>query len=267
MMRIWTLDSLKKVFHDDIPVASDTPDEDIARGEVASIQIVIRSRTRLENTCVSVNALTLENDASVALAEVATRFVGYVHVSDPVPKLPRNPLRNPPGLFPDVLLDDATIDIDPDRSQPVWITVKTSTETIPGVYRGVARIEARADGRRVEAEVPVAVRVHDVAVGRSRLWLSNWFNASNRRNPDAAEFVMEPIALHSAVYWETLRRYARNMAEHRQNVAKISPLVHTGFSQFAPISARRRFMGRLSGPAWAARFDPFRSHARRRGRP
>lgn len=63
----------------------------------------------------------------------------------------------------------------------------------------------------------MGVEVYPARVGRSRLWVTNWFamhapHMQIRPEPDSAE------------YWALLGRYARNMADHRQNVALISPL-------------------------------------------
>ena len=79
-------------------------------------------------------------------------------------------------------------------------------------------------------ELPVSVKVYDVVVGKSRLWLTNWFYMSKYRTNPSTDANLADLEQYSPAYWELLRKYARDMAEHRQNVAKLSPLELTEYS-------------------------------------
>jgi len=159
----------------------------------------------------------------VILKGASVRFVGYVPVDRPIQNPPKDQLCKPPADFPDPLLEDRTINVGAEKAQPMWITVAVPPGAQPGLYRGTVRVSGKVGGQQRSAEVPVAVRVYDVRVGPSRLWVTNWFSMRWRH----MKVVPEPD---SPEYWALLRRYARNMAEHRQNVAKISPLSLASFS-------------------------------------
>ncbi len=222
VLATWSVDPLVKVFRDAKPVAGEAIAE-VARGEHATWQIVVRSAKPIEGLRAEIDQLTLEADKGTTLRGAIVRFVGYVPVDRPTQKLSKNPLRKVPDDFPDPLLEEPTIDVEAGEAQPIWITVAIPQGAQPGLYRAKVRICGNVDGRDVSAEVPVAVRVFSVTVGKSRLWVTNWF-AMQWRHMEISPKGDSPE------YWALLRRYARNMAEHRQNVARISPLSLASFS-------------------------------------
>ena len=222
-LTVWSVDPLVKVFRDAEPLAAAEAISEVARGEHATWQIVVRSPKPMEGLRAEISKLALETNDEVSLKGVSVRFVGYVPVDRPIQNPPKDQPRKPPADFPDPLLEDRTIDVAAEKAQPIWITVAVPPSAQPGLYRGTVRVSGKAGGQQRSAEVPVAVCVHDVEVGPSRLWVTNWFSIQWRHMKVVPES-------DSPEYWALLRRYARNMAEHRQNVAKISPLSLAGFS-------------------------------------
>jgi len=217
MIEIWPVDPLVKVFRDAVPTADREAIAEVARGEHATFQIVVRSKAAIEGLLAEVSPLALEGKKSATLQPRPARFVGYVPVDRPIQTPPKDQLRKPPADFPDPLLEERTIDVKRGEAQPIWVTVPIPETAIPGTYRGALRVSGKVGGRDVSASHPLAVRVFGATVGRSRLWVTNWFamhslHMAIHPRPDTPE------------YWALLRRYARNMADHRQNVALISPL-------------------------------------------
>jgi len=217
MIRIWAVDPLVKVFRDDVPAASGEAIAEVARGEHATFQIVVRAEAPIKKLRAEVSTLVLEGKEAATLQSPLVRFVGYVPVDRPIQTPPQDQLRKPPAEFPDPLLEEKTIDVKAGQAQPIWITLPISQKTVPGTYRSSVCVSGAVKGRDVSVSHPLAVRVFGARVGRARLWVTNWFalhwlHMKINPKPDSPE------------YWALLRRYARNMADHRQNVALISPL-------------------------------------------
>ena len=51
-----------------------------------------------------------------------------------IKKAPSDQLRKPPSDFPDILLEDKTIDVQAKVNQPIWITIAVPTTAKAGVY-------------------------------------------------------------------------------------------------------------------------------------
>lgn len=216
-LTVWPVDPLVKVFRDAQPAASGEAVAEVARGEHATFQLVVRSAGAIEALRAEVELLVSEANPQHVLKGASVRFVGYVPVDRPTQQPSKDQLRKPPADFPDPLLEQETIDVAPGQAQPVWITLAVPAGAEPGTYRGAVRISGKLAGQEKSAKAPLAVRVFGATVGRTRLWVTNWFAMQWRHmkidpKPDSPE------------YWALLRRYARNMADYRQNVAIISPL-------------------------------------------
>lgn len=215
-MQVWPVDPLIKVFPDDSPGPSGQAIADVARGEHASLQVVVRADAAISDLSAALKPLTMK-DGGAKLEPRVPRFVGYVPVDRPTQKPSKDQLRKPPADFPDPLLELDSIDVKAGRAQPVWLTVKVPVDARPGTYRGRLELGGKADGEQVSASCPLLVRVHGVTVKRTRLWVTNWF----RNHSPHMAIEAKP---YNDAYYDLLRRYARNMADHRQNVAIIRPL-------------------------------------------
>ena len=100
-----------KVFRDAKPADSTQAIAEVARGEHATLQIVVRSDEPIKHLHVEVGPLVLQTDESRLLNQALVRFVGYVPVDRPIPKPPNDQLRKPPADFPDPLLEKRLIRI------------------------------------------------------------------------------------------------------------------------------------------------------------
>ncbi len=219
-MAVWLVDPLVKVFADARPDGAPAAPMEAARGEQATFQVVIRAEQPLREVRVAVDALATESGA--ALTARAPRAVGYVFVDRPTQKPSKDQLRRPPADYPDVLLETDTVGLGAGESRPVWVTVDVPMDAAPGIYRGMARVSALTEAGGLNAAVPLELEVFAAAAGPSRLWMTNWFSIQWSH----MEISPEPD---SEEYYALMRRFARNMAEHRQNVALISPLSLANF--------------------------------------
>lgn len=216
-LAVWPVDPLVKVFPDAVAEKGGEAPCEVARGESAVFQVVVRSSGTVKGLRAKMEALKLEGAEGRALPVASIRFVGFVPVDRPMQAPPRDRLREPPADYPDPLLESESVDVRKDTAQPVWVTIPVPVDAAPGMYSGQITISGQGEAGPVSAELPLRMRVYPVTVAQSRLWVTNWFqmgrfSAEYKGKTDSPE------------YWELLRRYARNMAAHRQNVALISPL-------------------------------------------
>ncbi len=212
-LEVWAVDPLEKVFRDAMPVDGTAAIAHAARGETVDFQFVARGSSALDALRVEVSPFVHEGGKHT-LQCTETRFVGYVNVDRPTQRPSADQLRKPPFEYPDVLLEDEQISLAADTAQPFWVSLTIPVDAAPGVY--VATASVTGDDK-IKTVVPLKVYVYPVTIEKTRLWVTNWFSM-NWKHMDIAP---EP---ESEEYYALLRRFARNMAEYRQNVALISPL-------------------------------------------
>jgi len=216
-LEVWAVDPLEKVFRDAAPLAGAEAMAEVARGEHAVFQVVVRSGLDLSGVGAKLSQFALRADRKQALPRGTVRFVSYVPVDRPIQTPPKDQLRVPPADYPDPLLEVKTIDVAAGEAQPIWITVPIPLDADPGLYRSKVTVTANAGGQEVSASVALTIRVYRARVERSRLWVTNWFSMQ------WPHMKISPQP-ESPEYYDLLRRYARSMAAHRQNVAIISPI-------------------------------------------
>jgi hypothetical protein len=212
---------LTKVFPDAKPAKGARAEADAARGEHATFQVVVRSDTPVEGLIASVSPFKRRGGSGQIEAR-APRFVGFVPVDRPTQTPSKDQLRKPPADYPDPLLEVPAIDLKPGKAQPIWITVHAPEDATPGIY--TATLTIRSDSSTMSTKSrKLTLRVHKAVVKNCRLWVTDWFAMH------WPHMEINP-APESEEYYALLRRYAENMAEHRHNVALISPLSLAQFS-------------------------------------
>ncbi|HEV2396935.1 MAG TPA: glycoside hydrolase domain-containing protein [Candidatus Sulfotelmatobacter sp.] len=212
---VWPVDSLTKVFPNDVVRASSgVPEAWAARGQHISIQFAIRSAKALNGMSAEVN---LKNAKGEPCECVTVRQVGYVAVGSHTDNTPPEELiGEAPGLYPDPLWN-MPMDLEKNRTHSVWITVSVPSDAASGLYRGTLLVNL---GKQTLARREFRVRVVAATVPTERtLKVTNWFNvtdAASRQFYDAPEF--------SEAWWTMVENLGRVMADHRQNMV-ITPLM------------------------------------------
>ena len=209
----WSVDSMQKVFKDEMPPA--TPTElitiDAARNEVVSAQIVLRCDEPMENLLCRVAPLTSETKDQT-LPTLRVRYVGYVAVNN---KSPGYQLRPRPCDYPDPLFDEPPATVPARTAQPIWLTFKIPPTAAPGLYHGSAEIQATIKGSIQKTSVPLTIQVYSATLSEKRtLKISNWFWFDT---PQVTKFCGVD-ELYSEPFWKLMEAVARDMADHRQNV-------------------------------------------------
>ena len=113
-LQLWPVDSLVKVFPDATPEKPTPVQIEVARGECASLQVVVRSEAAIQGLHAQVTEFR-RTLAAGALLPRPVRFVGYVPVDRPTQKPSKDQLRKPPADYPDPLLESDMMDIDVGR--------------------------------------------------------------------------------------------------------------------------------------------------------
>ncbi|WP_347242811.1 glycoside hydrolase domain-containing protein [Thermogutta sp.] len=208
---LWVEDIHTKVLRDARP-SDHAPREchlEAARNEYESAQLVVKSPTPVKEVTVKVSELLHENEKDrISEDHIRVRFIGYIHLDKNTPDSELVRVATAPCDVPDPLLEDSTIALAADQAQPVWITVFVPKDAKPGTYRGTVTVSL--DGE--ETKLPITLKVFSFVLPAERhLFVTNWFNLGNIARAHRVE-------LYSDAFWLILERYARNMAEHRQNV-------------------------------------------------
>jgi hypothetical protein len=148
---VWPVDSLIKVFPDDVAGSNRNPSDLILlpRNGHATLQLAVRS-----------DAPVLDLKITTIFAgpvDTEVRHVGYVPVHKNTPDSPLDELvRKAPARFPDPLLEDMPFSIPANETNAVWITFHAGPHADPGDYTGRAVFRSAA---RAIATVSFHVRV------------------------------------------------------------------------------------------------------------
>ncbi|MBM4093494.1 MAG: DUF4091 domain-containing protein, partial [Planctomycetes bacterium] len=175
-VRVWPVNAIVKVFQDDAAPRGAAPARiAMARNEVEPLQLAVRSDRAIATVRVHVDVP--RNTAGSTLGSVDVGVVGYVPIDYPtnyystksaawVRKFPSSApaCDGWAGYWPDPLLPRDSFELSTGKTQPVWITFKTSADTAPGDYTGTIRFVA-ANGTEV-ARVPLTAHVWDFTLPR-----------------------------------------------------------------------------------------------------
>jgi len=244
---IWPVDAHIKVFKDTEP---ENPRDLMLEGvknEYIPGQFAIRSEEPIEITIETETLTHLDTGFQIP---IQWNFVGFVPIRTNTPGQRRcddrdTPLedliRKAPCEIPDPLLEVSTIPLKADVTQPVWLTIFVPKDAPAGAYKG--RVEVKGETESLGG-LDVRLEVYPVTLPDERhLKITNWFGDHSGLD-DIDRF--HKVVMWSEDFWRIIRAYARNMAEHRQNV--IPTDLKGGFSD-------RRLIRVFQGEGDKLRFD------------
>jgi hypothetical protein len=206
-----------------------------ARNEVEAFQIGVHAEpaNALNDLSAQASDLTSSDGARISSEHVEILYADYVPVHWHSAGNPPEDLEGvAPGFYPDPLSPSLWRGVG--RAQfpstvNVWVRVRIPESASPGAYRG--RVEVSCKGGK--ATVDFEVEVWPFALPeRSHFLMTNWFLTGL-----ILQFHhIEPL---TDDFWKVIEIYARNLADHRQNVI-LTPLF--------PMSGTTQLInGRLQG--------------------
>ena len=220
---VTAVDPLIKVFRESNFEPTDAV-ANVARGEYATLQFVIRSSFPVKSLSVDIKAAKFGNSQ---LAESKYAFVGYANVDRGMQEPPKNNLISLTGYFPDPLIPEKEMDVESGQAQPVWITVRIPKDSEPGEYVGKVVFKGKVNGASFSVSKNYTIRVYPVIVNKPRLWVTNWHSLHYFRFLNGGKEVEQ----YSDQYWSHLKNIADVMGEYCQNVFIVSPLREIRFNK------------------------------------
>lgn len=210
---VWGSSPLEKIFRDSRPPPDYKASVSIesVRNEYACAQFAITAESGAPR--VRLNLIPLKGPNGF-LINFSVNFIGFVPVRKNTPNTPSEEIVRLASFdAPDPLLEDREVSLKEGETQPVWITIFVPPNAPAGDYTG--RVDVISEGAK--ASISVLLKVYPVTLRESRsLWLTNWFSPAN-----VVRF--HNVKAWSEEHWGLIRKYARIMAEHRQNVI-ITPI-------------------------------------------
>jgi hypothetical protein len=179
-----------------------------ARRETVSAQAVFRP---LENVAAATIAVThlrhTRQDSIIPAGNIKLQWVRYIDIDRNTSGIPPDELvAKAPSSIPDPYWEDATIGVNSNQAQPVWIEVRVPDDATPGDYKG--KLTVQAVNKFVE--LPVVLHVWDFDVPKERhLSTVNWWKFPGF----GLEGTVEPF---SPDYWDLLRCSCTFLVDHRQ---------------------------------------------------
>ena len=186
------------------------------RNEVLSAQCVVKAQQPLRDLTVSLSPLKHKTADVVLPADSVTwNFIGSILLAENSPNHRKSDvIRAAPARFPDYLSDARQMAVETGRYQAVYLTIRVPKEAQAGEYG--ATVTFRAD--KGERTLPLILTVLPLTLPDERhLKVTEWFS-TNRFKQFHGVDSSDPNA-----FYRMLTVYAQNMADHRQNVFRVSP--------------------------------------------
>ena len=185
------------------------------RNEIVSAQCVVQAHEALSDVTVSVESLTqAASEATIPAENVRWNFVESIFIEENTPKVNRGDLiRAAPARFPDCLGEARQCSLAQGGLKAVYWTIAVPRDAAPGEYRAAVTVTCGS----ARASLPLVLTVFPLTLPDERhLMVTEWFSTSQFAKHHGIE------SLESERFFPMLRLYAQNMAEHRQNVFRVS---------------------------------------------
>ena len=185
------------------------------RNEHVSAQCVIKANQDLQNVTVSLSPLKhIDLPTSIPTNSLEWNFVGSILIEENTPKYRKTDLiRTAPAKFPDYLAEDNEVFVNKGNYKAVYLTIKIPRNAEAGEYKGAVTIQTD----KADVSLPLSLKVYPLTLPDDRhLKVAEWHTTGDFKKFHGID------ASDSERFFEMLKVYAENMAEHRQNVFRVS---------------------------------------------
>ncbi len=206
-MQTWLSSSLVRWYPMSSPGRKQTLRLDAARGEQVSFQVCFRTEDKVREVSATAEASSLA---------ARIRRVGYVplpHFNTETPLDELDGVGHVPGLVPDPLFPESTINAGPWETNAFWLTVRVPTDAKPGLHTIHVTLSAHSTGKgQAESEEPstlaVNLRVHrGIIQPRRDFPVTHWFYADALCD----WYKVEPF---DEAFWPIVEKYLADLAAH-----------------------------------------------------
>jgi hypothetical protein len=200
---------LKKVFREELHVEENADTAEVAKGETATFQFVIRSLYPVKDLKIEANSL-VRGDKRIAASLKA--FVGYIQAGSHASPPSKDAVFPLSDCYPDCLQEVESVDVQPLSNQPVWVSYAVPRDAQEGDYSANLVFTGTVNGRKFKLEKQVNAKVYNVVLPEQTLWLTSWFGRNLLKMNNN-----EPVEPYSDRYWELLKALAHIMRDHGHN--------------------------------------------------
>ncbi len=183
--------------------------------ETVSAQCVIKANQDIEHVTVSVSPLThVKRSAWLPAGAIEWNFVGSIPIAENTPKYRKTDIIRPaPARFPDYLAEEREVYIEKGNYRAIYLTVRIPRNAQAGDYEGTVTIKTE----RGDKSLPLHLTVYPLTLPDERhLMITEWYTTNSFKKFHGID------TSDSRRFYEMLKVYAENMAEHRQNVFRVS---------------------------------------------
>lgn len=216
-LQCWFVDSLTKVFPDDVYGVAMViePTFEAARNSHLSIQLALRAPRAVGDLYVDALALT---GPGMPIESIGVRWVEYVVVTSNTEGTDSEELvRKAPGLFPDAVMEEFPITVEKGKTKAIWLTVSVPANQAPGIYDGQLRLR---QGKEELDTVDYKVKVHRALVPSPvPLYITNFFNLGDTH---LQQFF--GCSQYSEAWWSLISNMAEFMGRYYQTSIPASPV-------------------------------------------
>lgn len=197
--------------------------------ETVSAQCVIKANQDIRGVTVLVSPLVyVKRSSRGVLADclwpasaIRWNFIGSIPIAENTSKYRKTDLIRPaPARFPDYLAEDKEVYIEKGNYRAVYLTVRIPRNAQAGDYEGAVTIKTE----RGDKSLSLHLTVYPLTLPDERhLMVTEWYTTSSfRKFHDISTGHLAVDTSDADRFYRMLKVYAENMAEHRQNVFRVS---------------------------------------------
>jgi hypothetical protein len=229
--KLYAVHDLDRIYEDGyrLPKFADTINLFGIRGEIISGQVVIHAKKAISGVTVELSVLTNPlNGRSIPAKATSCNFVGSIPLVKNTPNQPPRELeRLAPARFPDYLMPEKNIDIPAKTYRSVYLTIQIPEDASDGTYQGTIKVSSTGEVQTL----PLTLKIYPLTLPAKRnLKVTEWYSTGDFERFHGIK------ERYSPEWFAMLRKYAENMAAHRQNVFQVP---------MSAIEIRRNEDGRL----------------------
>lgn len=213
----FAVSDLVRVFEDgyNCPEPQDAIEIFGIRNEHVCAQCVVKANKHLGDVTVDVSPLThAERSVSLPGDGITWNFVGSIPIEQNTPKYRKADLIRPaPARFPDYLAEEKGTSVEKGTYKAVFLTVEIPRDTDSGAYEGSVTVETDKGNK----SLPLRLTVYPLTLPDERhLMVTEWYTTGRFQKFHGID------SSDPEQFYQMLGVYASNMAEHRQNVFRVS---------------------------------------------